>query len=71
MRGDVTRKSQTAETAAAKIDFLESNPVTREMSAVRHRRYVSLTGAALNPSIRTVEGLEQVADALADLGLSR
>ncbi|WP_286928906.1 MULTISPECIES: ABC transporter substrate-binding protein [Aeromicrobium] len=69
--GDLTRKSQTAETAKAKIEFLETNPVTREMTAVRNRRYVALTGAALNPSIRTVEGLEQVADALADFGLSR
>ena len=69
--GDLTRKSQTAETAKAKIAFLESNPVTREMTAVKNRRYVALTGAALNPSIRTVEGLEQVADALADFGLSQ
>lgn len=69
--GDLTRKSQTAETAKAKIEFLETNPVTREMTAVRNRRYVALTGAALNPSIRTVEGLEQVADALADFGLTQ
>lgn len=69
--GDLTRKSQTAETARAKIAYLESNPVTREMTAVKNKRYVALTGAALNPSIRTVEGLEQVADALVDLGLSK
>jgi iron complex transport system substrate-binding protein len=69
--GDLTRKSQTAESAQAKIEFLESNPVTREMTAVKNRRYVALSGAALNPSIRTVEGLEQVADALAEFGLSQ
>ncbi len=69
--GDLTRKSQTAETAKAKIAFLESNPVTREMTAVKNKRYIALAGAALNPSIRTVEGLEQVADALAGFGLSQ
>ncbi|MFS0884415.1 ABC transporter substrate-binding protein [Aeromicrobium sp. 179-A 4D2 NHS] len=69
--GDLTRKSQTAESARAKIAFLESNPVTREMTAVKERRYVALSGAALNPSIRTVEGLEQVADALAEFGLTQ
>lgn len=69
--GDLTRKSQTAESAKAKIAFLESNPVTREMTAVKNKRYVALSGAALNPSIRTVEGLEQVADALAEFGLSQ
>ncbi len=62
--GDLTRDSQTAESAAEKIAFLESHPVTRNMTAVREQRYVPLSGQALNPGIRTVEGLEQVAAAL-------
>ncbi|MFE2942576.1 ABC transporter substrate-binding protein [Streptomyces sp. NPDC059255] len=62
--GDLTRKSQTAESAAKKIEFLETNPVTRAMDAVKHQRYVRLSGQAMNPSIRTVEGVEQVAAAL-------
>ncbi|MCX4680832.1 ABC transporter substrate-binding protein [Streptomyces sp. NBC_01433] len=68
--GDLTRKAQTAESAAKKIAFLESNPVTKNMDAVKHRRYVLLSGQALNPSIRTVEGLERVAAGLRDFGLS-
>ncbi|UYQ65426.1 ABC transporter substrate-binding protein [Streptomyces peucetius] len=62
--GDLTRKSQTAESAAKKIAFLESDPVTRNMDAVRNKRYVLLSGQAMNPTIRTVEGVEQVAAAL-------
>ncbi|MFE3824424.1 ABC transporter substrate-binding protein [Streptomyces sp. NPDC059092] len=62
--GDLSRKSQTAETAAKKIEFLETNPATRNMDAVKHQRYVRLSGQALNPSIRTVEGVERVAAAL-------
>ncbi|MGH1563874.1 ABC transporter substrate-binding protein [Mumia sp. DW29H23] len=69
--GDLTRKSQTAETAAAKIAFLESHPVTREMSAVKHRRYIAVSGAEMNPSIRTVDGVRNVAEGLRELGLGR
>lgn len=68
--GDLTRKSQTAETAAAKIAFLESNPVTRQMTAVREKRYITLAGAELNPSIRTVDAVEKVAAGLRELGLT-
>lgn len=67
--GDLTRKSQTAETARAKIDYLKSNPVTARMDAVRNDRFVTLSGAELNPSIRTVYAVENVADQLAGLGL--
>jgi iron complex transport system substrate-binding protein len=66
--GDLTRRSQTAESGRAKIEFLESNPLTREMTAVREKRYVLLAGAELNPSIRTVDAVEKVAAGLRDLG---
>jgi iron complex transport system substrate-binding protein len=69
--GDLTRKSQTAETAAAKIEFLETNPATRNLTAVRKKRYVLLSGQAMNPSIRTVEGIEKVAEGLRDLGFAK
>lgn len=68
--GDLTRKAQTAESAAKKIEFLESNPVTKNMDAVRHRRYVLLSGQAMNPSVRTVEGVERVAAGLRAFGLA-
>ncbi|MFE5393880.1 ABC transporter substrate-binding protein [Streptomyces sp. NPDC056568] len=69
--GDLTRRSQTAESAAKKIAFLESNPATRNMKAVRAKRYVLLSGQAMNPTIRTVEGVEKVAAALREHGLAR
>ncbi|MFG2549626.1 ABC transporter substrate-binding protein [Streptomyces sp. NPDC048581] len=68
--GDLSRKQQTAETAARKIEFLESDPVTKNMSAVREKRYVLLSGQAMNPTIRTVEGVEKVAAALRKYGLA-
>ncbi|WP_369031158.1 MULTISPECIES: ABC transporter substrate-binding protein [Streptomyces] len=68
--GDLTRKSQTAETAAKKIAFLESNAATKNMTAVRNKRYVLLSGQAMNPTIRTVEGVEKVAAALREYRLA-
>ncbi|WP_183154917.1 ABC transporter substrate-binding protein [Streptomyces shenzhenensis] len=69
--GDLTRRSETAETAQAKIRFLETHPATRNLTAVRKKRYVLLSGQAMNPSIRTVEGIERVAAGLRDLGLAK
>ncbi|TWE28534.1 iron complex transport system substrate-binding protein [Prauserella muralis] len=68
--GDLTRRSQSAESAASKIEFLESHPVTRTMDAVRNKRYVLLSGQAMNPSIRTVEGVERLAAKLREFGLA-
>jgi iron complex transport system substrate-binding protein len=67
--GDLTRDSETAESAKKKIAFLESNPVTKNMDAVKHKRYVLLSGQAMNPTIRTVEGVEKVAAGLRGFGL--
>ncbi|MDF6022803.1 ABC transporter substrate-binding protein [Streptomyces sp. JH34] len=69
--GDLTRRSQTAESAEKKIAFLESNPATKNLDAVRHKRYVLLSGQAMNPTVRTVEGVERVAAGLRSFGLAR
>ncbi|MBW5425915.1 ABC transporter substrate-binding protein [Streptomyces sp. BG9H] len=69
--GDLTRKSQSAESAAAKIKFLESNPATKNLTAVKKKRYVLLSGQAMNPTIRTVDGIEQVAAGLRKFGLTK
>lgn len=66
--GDLTRDSQTTESASAKIEFLESHPAASNLTAVQEERHVLLSGQAMNPSIRTIEGIEQVADGLRELG---
>ncbi|OON78019.1 ABC transporter substrate-binding protein [Streptomyces tsukubensis] len=68
--GDLTRKSQSAESAKKKIHFLETNPVTKNMTAVKHKRYIRLSGAAMNPSVRTVEGVERTAAGLRAFGFT-
>lgn len=48
----------------AKIAFLTSDTATREMPAVKSGRLIVMDGSAMNPSVRTIYGAEQVARAL-------
>lgn len=66
--GDLSRRTIDGDALETKVEFLESNPLTRGLTAVRHRRYIIVNGADLNPSIRTVDGVEKVAKGLAELG---
>lgn len=68
--GDLRRDQETGDRLADKIRFLESNPVTKQLTAVREKRYVVLNGADMNPSIRTVDGTEKLVKTLTDLGLA-
>lgn len=67
---DLSRRTIDGDALAAKIEFLESNPVTSRLTAVREKRYIVVNGADLNPSIRTVDGTEKVADGLRRLGFT-
>ncbi|MFT4396779.1 ABC transporter substrate-binding protein [Gordonia lacunae] len=67
---DLSRRSIDGDALDSKIAFLEKNPVTAQMQAVRERRYIIVNGADLNPTIRTVDGIEKVAAALQDWNLA-
>ncbi|MGK2868990.1 MAG: ABC transporter substrate-binding protein [Mycobacterium sp.] len=67
---DLSRRTIDGDALAAKIEFLESNPVTSRLTAVREKRYIVVNGADLNPSIRTVDGTEKVADGLRRFGFA-
>ncbi len=60
--GDLTRKRQTTETGAAKVAFLEKNPVTRQMKAVKNKSYVFLTGSDMNGGLRVPVATKKLAD---------
>ncbi|MFC9550073.1 ABC transporter substrate-binding protein [Rhodococcus sp. NPDC056960] len=68
---DLSRRSIDGDALDSKIAFLESNPVTQRLTAVRDKRYIVVNGADLNPSIRTVDGVEKTAAALKQWGLAR
>ncbi|MFD1810949.1 ABC transporter substrate-binding protein [Rhodococcus gannanensis] len=68
--GDLSRRSIDGDALESKIAFLESNPVTSQMPAVRDKRYIVVNGADMNPTIRTVDGVEKVAAALQQWNLA-
>ena len=67
---DLSRRSIAGDALGSKIEFLESNPVTSRLTAVEDKRYIVVNGADLNPSIRTIDGVEKVAAALQNWGLT-
>lgn len=67
---DLSRRSVDGDALASKIAFLESNPVTSRLQAVKNKKYIVVNGADLNPSIRTIDGVEKTATALRDWGLT-
>lgn len=65
---DLSRKRIDGDALDTKIAFLESNPVTRTMTAVQQQRYVVLTGSELDPGIRQVTAVEKLAAGFATAG---
>lgn len=53
----------------AKIKFLTTDPAVSQLAAVRNKAIVVMDGQAMNPTVRTLYGAEQVARQLKALGL--
>lgn len=53
----------------AKIKFLTSDPAVSQIAAVKNKAIVVMDGQAMNPTIRTIYGAEQVATQLKAAGL--
>jgi iron complex transport system substrate-binding protein len=65
------RRRYVADDPAAKIDFLKTDPVTRELDAVKNERFVVMDAQSMNPTIRTIEGIETLSEAIKSFGLSQ
>ncbi|MFJ3823371.1 ABC transporter substrate-binding protein [Streptomyces nodosus] len=63
---DLTRGGD-GDSAEAKKRFLRSHPVTSQLDAVRHNRFIVVPGSAMDPSIRSVSLAEEVSKGLAAL----
>lgn len=57
----------TWNTAAHKIQMLEANPATRELSAVRSHRYLTIPFAASEAGVRNVDAVASLAEQLSTL----
>ncbi|WP_251309475.1 ABC transporter substrate-binding protein [Halomonas sp. NCCP-2165] len=65
------RRRYPADDIAEKLDFLQSDPVTREMSAVRNGRIIEMDAHAMSATMRTIFGLETLVEALPSLAFER
>ncbi len=62
--GDLARDRLPGDKLADKKEFLSTDPLTENLTAVQNEAYVALHGAELNPSIRFADGLDKIADYL-------
>ena len=60
----VDRKRWGLDEAKNKIEFLTSDPTVSQMDAVKAGRIAVISGAAMNPSVRTIYGAERLAEQL-------
>lgn len=66
--GKMDRRRFPADDIAVKLQFLKTDPVTSLMPAVKEGRIVELDAQAMNPTIRTIDGIEVLAEALVKAG---
>lgn len=65
------RRRYAADDPRVKVDFLENDPVTKELDAVRNKRFVMMDAQSMNPTIRTIDGIETLAKGIAAAGLAQ
>ncbi|MGY6029401.1 siderophore ABC transporter substrate-binding protein EitA [Phytobacter sp. AG2a] len=64
------RNRWALDNAEEKIKFLKSDPAVSQLDAVKKGHIVVMDGQAMNPTIRTIYGAEQVAEQLRKMGLN-
>lgn len=69
--GTMERRNQPADDVALKREFLETDPLTSQMTAVRAGHLVEFDAHAMNPTLRAVDGVDRLAEAISELGLAR
>ena len=58
------RRRFPADDVAEKLRFLQSDPVARQMTAVREGRIVVMDAEAMHPGLRMIDGLEALAEGM-------
>jgi iron complex transport system substrate-binding protein len=64
------RRRYAADDPAVKIAFLESDPVVSHLDAVQNKRFVMMDAQSMNPTIRTIDGIEILAQGIRSYGLA-
>ncbi|OHV77216.1 ABC transporter substrate-binding protein [Rhizobium sp. LCM 4573] len=69
--GSMERRRYPLDSLEAKLEFLKTDPVTNLMPAVANGYVFDMDAQAMNPTIRTIEGIERLADSIAKAGLAQ
>lgn len=69
--GSMERRRYPMDSLKSKVSFLKSDPVTKLMPSVEKGHIFPMDAQAMNPTIRTIEGIEVLADAVQKAGLSK
>lgn len=67
---DMDRRRYVADDPAVKIKFLETDPVTSQLEAVKGKHFIQMSSQAMSPTIRAVDGLEALANGIKSFGLA-
>lgn len=67
---EMTRRRFDADDYQKKLDFLRSDPVTRQMAAVVNNRIIIMDAHAMRATLRSMEGLEHLVEALSPMDLA-
>ncbi|PKG54963.1 MULTISPECIES: ABC transporter substrate-binding protein [Halomonadaceae] len=67
---NMDRRRFPADNIEAKREFLRSDPVTREMNAVKNNRIVEMDAHAMSATMRTIYGLETLAESLSNMSFN-
>ncbi|MBM7045995.1 MULTISPECIES: ABC transporter substrate-binding protein [Rhizobium] len=65
------RRRYAADDPNVKLDFLEKDPVTSQLDAVKSKHFVMMNAQSMNPTIRTIEGIETLAKGIKSFGLAQ
>lgn len=64
------RRRYAADDPAVKTSFLESDPVVSQLDAVKNKHFVMMDAQSMNPTIRTIDGIETLAEGIRSFGLA-
>lgn len=65
---DMARRRYPADDSAVKRRFLETDPVMSKLDAVQKKRFVIMDAQSMNPTIRTIDGIEALAKGIKKFG---
>jgi iron complex transport system substrate-binding protein len=65
------RRRYAADDPKVKVDFLKKDPVTSQLDAVGNKHFVMMDAQSMNPTIRTIDGIEILAKGIKSFGLAQ